>query len=273
MPIDRRQTSVPPLVGPHDAWFRQRTLEELREHVDFGMAFNADYFILASSETSDRSVTRIGGVPYWPKSRDWPISDSGAPIPFLAQFDLFRSRAVNKSMPARMLLIFAHTDVRQGMAVKLQDYCDPHHLIREQEMPVCCCGPNYSCHRWSTEVFPQWQPRDGRSWSTYTQDDGSRIHDIYFAMQPFGIQIGEHPFIPPGAAIVEHNERVLCSIASVLPRADASYPFIDRVAPLTLHEAEMASIVLHETNGEESVGTIYAVMLEDGSVVLRTAEL
>src|SRR5262245_32788489 len=45
-----------------------------------------DVFVFARGEPANRSVTKIGGLPFWPKERSWPTGKSGQPMSFVAQF-------------------------------------------------------------------------------------------------------------------------------------------------------------------------------------------
>lgn len=70
-------------------------------------AFHTDVFVFARGEPSNRSVTKIGGLPFWPKRRDWPVGKSGNPMSFVAQFCFADSMDLFDSLPGEILLIFS----------------------------------------------------------------------------------------------------------------------------------------------------------------------
>lgn len=54
-----------------------------------------------------RAVTKIGGLPYRPTGKPWPVAAAGQPLTFLAQFCFTDSRDLVPALPGDILLIFA----------------------------------------------------------------------------------------------------------------------------------------------------------------------
>jgi hypothetical protein len=61
-------------------------------------------------EPPDRFVTKIGGLPYRPKSALWPVRPSGQPMVFLAQFCFADSTDLVGPLPGAVLVIFARDE-------------------------------------------------------------------------------------------------------------------------------------------------------------------
>ena len=66
-----------------------------------------DVFVFAKGEPPDRGVTKVGGLPFWPGDRTWPIGKSGEPMDFIAQFCFADSADLFDALPGEILLIFA----------------------------------------------------------------------------------------------------------------------------------------------------------------------
>jgi hypothetical protein len=66
-----------------------------------------DLFVWAYGEPSQREVTKIGGLPYFPASRPWPQSVEGEPLEFMAQICFKDSFDICGVLPGDVLLIFA----------------------------------------------------------------------------------------------------------------------------------------------------------------------
>jgi hypothetical protein len=66
-----------------------------------------DVFVFARGEPQNRSVTKVGGLPFWPRARDWPMGRSGLPMTFVAQFCFADSTDLFHSLPGEILLVFA----------------------------------------------------------------------------------------------------------------------------------------------------------------------
>jgi len=69
--------------------------------------FPTDVFVFAKGEPRDRGVTKVGGLPFWPREKDWPFGKSGKPMDFVAQFCFADSTDLFDALPGDLLLIFA----------------------------------------------------------------------------------------------------------------------------------------------------------------------
>jgi len=71
-----------------------------------GTAVNVDVFVIGKGEPKQRDITKVGGLPYWPKGKKWPTHGKGTPYRFLAQFNFSDSTDIYPDLPGDILLIF-----------------------------------------------------------------------------------------------------------------------------------------------------------------------
>jgi hypothetical protein len=83
------------------------SVETLRDRLGLrnGRAVPADVFVWGQGEPKDRTLTKVGGLPYWVAETPWPEKD-GKPLLFLAQFNFKDSEELVGDLPGEMLLIF-----------------------------------------------------------------------------------------------------------------------------------------------------------------------
>lgn len=65
-----------------------------------------DVFAWFRGEPTQRAVTKISGLPYREAGKPWPVSKSGTPLNFVAQFCFADSRDIVPKLPGDVLLIF-----------------------------------------------------------------------------------------------------------------------------------------------------------------------
>lgn len=71
-----------------------------------GKSVPTDLFVLGKGSPEDRKITRISGIPYWPKGRPWPVGKDGRPLQFFAQFCFLDSLDITGDLPGEILVIF-----------------------------------------------------------------------------------------------------------------------------------------------------------------------
>lgn len=67
-------------------------------------AIRTDVFVWCQGEPANRALTKVGGLPYWPVNRDWPMDDS--PMRFVAQFNFSDSLDLLPELPGTILCVF-----------------------------------------------------------------------------------------------------------------------------------------------------------------------
>jgi len=69
-----------------------------------------DVAVWAQGEPTDRSITKIGGLPYRPSGVPWPVGDAGQPLRFIGQLCFVDSRDLVPMLPGDVLLVFGDDD-------------------------------------------------------------------------------------------------------------------------------------------------------------------
>ncbi len=97
-------------------------LELLRDEVLEGMNIEhigttpVDVFIFSLGEPERRDITKVGGLPYWPREAQWPNSTDGKPMTFCCQINFTDSKDLVGELPGDILLVFANTEY-EGMCI------------------------------------------------------------------------------------------------------------------------------------------------------------
>jgi len=99
------------LVGPGSLAIN----EQLRAEAFAGSRYRGsriatDVFVWARGEAPNPVMTKIGGVPYRPRSLSWPRDSEGKRIRFIAQLCFADSRDIVGDLPGDVLLIFGDDD-------------------------------------------------------------------------------------------------------------------------------------------------------------------
>ena len=97
---------VPGISGPLDV----AVLEQLRD-ASYANApgierVPTDVFVWSRGEPNQRTVTKIGGLPYRAADTPWPLALSGTPMTFVAQICFADSHDLTPELPGDILLIF-----------------------------------------------------------------------------------------------------------------------------------------------------------------------
>ena len=99
------------LVGPGSlAVNEQLRAEALAGSCYRGSRIATDVFVWARGEAPNPAMTKIGGVPYRPRSLPWPRDGEGRRIRFIAQLCFADSRDIVGDLPGDVLLIFGDDD-------------------------------------------------------------------------------------------------------------------------------------------------------------------
>lgn len=100
----KEELSGEQITSPYDLYSVERLRDEhaLRK----GIAFPTDVFVFGMGALEDRHITKVSGLPYWPRARTWPMAEDGSPYQFLAQFCFVDSRDLAGKLPGDILLLF-----------------------------------------------------------------------------------------------------------------------------------------------------------------------
>jgi hypothetical protein len=262
------------IVGPSDALLATRIRELTSEYLRWGKAEPMDLFLLSLSEPPTRKVTQIGGVPYRDRSRPWPRTPDGEPIPFLAQFDFSESRDIVGDVPADMLLIFGRPEQGAGLTFEWQGEVFPPTLIRQEELPVVSSSRQiFYGTRWRTNNYPDWEPLDEDSWSDLELPDGSTVHDLFFAIGLLGVAIGPSPFLPATSNLRNSQEKILCSLPTIIPTSNVRFPFLGHPNPIHQENIGLFKFDITAILDDDSFGLLYITESADGSLGYQVESL
>lgn len=215
------------ITSPYDMVVVETIRERvcLEKHAE--VVVPTDVFIMAKGEPTNRAVTKIGGLPYWPGDRPWPCGASGQPLTFVAQFNFADSKDITGQLPGDILVFFTDLDMGCGYGDVEEGYSHLAWFSLDQRFPLVDRVPEEmysidSCY--------------GMLYRTADYDDiESDILDAYG--QPYYAtclectKIGGIP-----RWIQEETEipgRYLCSISSVQPAFEQPYPFVNVPEPIT----------------------------------------
>lgn len=110
------------VVGPYELAIIEQVRAELGLEPSNAAAVANDSFVWALGEPEIRHVTKVGGLPYWPKNQPWPViadddepnpkwrKQVGQPMTFLAQFCFSGSRDLFPDLPGDVLLMFVEDE-------------------------------------------------------------------------------------------------------------------------------------------------------------------
>ncbi len=108
-PVEVRERLGWGICGPSELIAIEMVRADVLRVADLGPSLPCDIHVFVSGESPMRDATKVGGLPYRPRSIPWPQGPDGTPMVFLCQFafhdssDLFGAR----SLPGDVLLVFA----------------------------------------------------------------------------------------------------------------------------------------------------------------------
>ena len=109
--IQLMEPSAEILVGPESlAVNEQLRAEAFADHRYRGVRMATDVFVWLPGEPPNPAMTKVGGIPYRPRSSPWPRDLAGNPIRFIAQLCFADSRDIAGELPDDVLLIFGDDD-------------------------------------------------------------------------------------------------------------------------------------------------------------------
>jgi len=92
--------------GPKSLALDLQMRSALWPNIDSDPGLMTDVFVWAWGEPHNPASTKIGGVPLFPESLQWPQESTGKPFCFVAQFNFSDSKDLVPDLPGDVLLIF-----------------------------------------------------------------------------------------------------------------------------------------------------------------------
>ncbi len=229
----------------------------MQDQYEWGHAEPVDVFIMADGEPSDRTATKVGGMPFRSRSERWPVAAGGRPMLFIAQFNFSQSRDIVGELPGEILLVFG--DSISDCLDEVQFEWQPRELadlIEADEIPshpdsfAPCFG---YCFR--TESFPTAKRKQAWEVRKYPTCRGKDVWRDYYLLQYQATQIGRAP------RFIQRDDdklpgKMLCAVSSVCEKCERPYPFINRPDPVPL-SLDFTHLMLGDT------GCIYISIDDD----------
>ena len=222
-----------------------------------------DVFVFAEGEPTRRQVTKIGGLPYWPASRPWPMTRKGLPYLFLAQFCFADSRDLFKRLPGDVLLIFIPSQEEEedffGSVCGAVHFewmqCGESSLIDESQIPnresAYPLQRLYGVIR-RTADYPKSEKRASQL------DVGGDYRLSVLEATKIG---GMARFIQ---AVPRKKRRLLCQLCSLQPAPDVPYPWVNRKKRMKV-DFDADGIYSNDFSIGD-MGSLYIFLHRDGSL-------
>lgn len=220
------------ITSPHDIAVVEQLRDEARAEGRFNEAHSApvDVFVFSKGESAKREVTKIGGLPYWPRKKKWPHTGnwpfSGRPLSFIGQICFADSMDICGKLPGDILLVFgdvedALSDEENALAffwqnLGLTDLIAPGDVPDATRQLTPCYG---SIHR--TLDYDGSLDEDG--FVKVSRDDyrlavieGTKIGGL-----PHWVQYSE-----------DLNGRYVATIGSIQPTSERPFPWLNVSEPI-----------------------------------------
>lgn len=227
-------------------------IEQLRREVwgnnTSADAVATDIFVMARGEPPRRDLTKVGGLPYWPAARPWPMGRDGEPMVYLAQFCFTDSRDLVGDIPGDVLVVFD-----KGRAYGELNADDLHcEWVRQTGDALVNTAPRsaespWACYGVIHRTFDVPVPED--FWR-------KRSMTLLKALQATKIG-GLPPWVQPPDEV---PGRYLATLGSVNP-APGKFPFINVPEPEGHSYFERRDLMWGD------VGNAYLFLQSDGAVI------
>lgn len=215
------------LAGPRDlpAWLRLRA----RYGIDRTPPVPCDLFLWGRGEGPDPRMTRIGGVPWFPRTQPWPMA-GGAPMAFVAQFNFEDSVDIVGETPAEVLLLFTADPARlQGVEPpRMQLVWVPARLddpLDASSMPDR--APSVPFEAFGARLRTADHPK---AWGL-SHDIPEVVDESAWKLPTlWGTKIGGVPFTSRGN-LMEAPDGYLCQLVTAEPAGSGPWPLVNEDEP------------------------------------------
>lgn len=234
LPVEPVRSENIELVGPHDIL----VVDHLRREAGGpgSHAVPTDVFLWAIGEPEHPAMTKIGGRPYLPSTRDWPQLD-GSLASFFGQLNFVDSRDILPVRPpGDVLLVFHHT------APGLTPWDEAFYCLVWQDV-----SPDARLHPARDSCRPAFHGVRVRVY-----DDpltGARVRAAHAFDTPAfdagvlsATKAGGLPSPDDGLANTTRSA-FLGQMGSVLPTLEVPFPFVNRPGPFERPRMERTSIL------------------------------
>ncbi len=240
------------VIGPRQACRIHWAQRMLSDVIPLGQPKQVDFFVLSVGESPERSGTKIGGLPWWPRKRAWPLSDQQKPLPFIAQFNFRKSLDIVGELPGDVLLLFGDQCRPSTLGVSWQSLDCNSPLVDANDIPDNSAIPRFFGSRWRTEIFPDAQcPLE-----PVALRDGTIVKEPWFACRPMGMQIGAGPLSSGCFDGNPKRHRIIASLTSLFPILGSRHPFLNRSQPVQKSEVDTLTLPLTDIRDADGFGVV-----------------
>lgn len=188
-----------------------------------------DLMVFNAGEPPNRAVSKIGGLPYWPREKAWPTDEVGNPLVFIGQLNFLDSVDHIGPLPGDILLVFGHESLEEYMMPQedgslhffWQNISEDQKLVQADDQP----GTEW-------QLLPVWGDMHRTREYVAEQelelpDEEEHVHDLLTWQ---GTKIGGEPhWIQEEECI---GSRFIGSIGTVDPKTGQPFPFLNREVPI-----------------------------------------
>jgi uncharacterized protein YwqG len=241
-------------------------------------SLETDIFLFSIQPSSNRTLTKIGGIPYRKRDLEWPTHPSNnQPMKFIGQINFMDSKDICKKLPGDILLIFAFVDecgiefweVKHPLLFEWVTVSD-HPLIDVLNIPNIETEFEFiehSGHIYRTRDFyiPEFDCEDLTSAHELLRNSWAEV-DFLFDEQGFcansATKIGGLPDWIQGKETIPGYDYFLCQIPTFCTNWNKPYPCIDHPEPIIFTQEQLI------TPGFEwpGSGCLYLFMNNKGEV-------
>jgi hypothetical protein len=246
--------------------FHLYSVEALRDRYELRKpkAVPADVFVFAEGEPADRSVTKVGGLPYWPADKPWPTNADGSPYWFMAQFNFADSGDLFPELPGDLLSILTEDEDAwiwddQKSVHFLWQTVKPQKLIAKSRFPKFKhTYAHFNCygviHR--TADYPKAAAKAKKL----------EVRESYNLAVLNATKIGGVPGVIEGP--IDLPGTFLAQLASIQPASKVPYPWVNRKQAYDLSSGKNGIYGNEQMIGD--MGSLYLYLQKNGRVRCTT---
>ena len=243
------------VTSPHDLY----SMEALRDKHDLrkGRAVPTDVFVFGKGEAPRRDGTKVGGLPYWPVGRPWPMTEAGIPYRFLAQFNFADSRDLLSGLHGDVLLLL----VQPGDDWFFEDDQIHFEWLPLGLAPVTSFEPSWIVNQQSTFFGAIHRTTDYPDAAELAERAGIRRERQVAILN--GAKIGGLPHV---IQQIDLGGEFICQLNSIQAAPNAPYPWVNDPAPLDLNFGDRS--IYGDANQFVflDMGNIYIFRAQDGTL-------
>ncbi len=184
-----------------------------------------DVFLWARGEPTDRRTTKVGGLPFWPRSNPWPIAEGGGPRRFYAQFCFADSSVPFDVIRDKVLVLFGGSGYPDSSTLE-------YHWVSASETDLVSTSdvpPSSNFHAYHGQIHRTWD------YAKVPVEVAQVFHQADWLCVLEATKIGGLPSWPQGEQEVPGV--FLCTLGSIAPHSGTPMPFANVDEPLTFGQA------------------------------------